>query len=208
MEVSKRFPSVSALRAALFDLWRTTHFESLPGDDGSLLDAVLANPDSVDAWRKLVPTLESSESRDAALRGINADLIMRLSAIDEHLFGRVIHLLCDWAAGTSFDFDYCDVVGDRLLEAYRLASVRIRCEIVLASLELSVSHNRWHVMDHVGAMLSPTADNGLVDRILIEMNLEERIEENIRCVEEIIHWRRDRWHEKIARFLNRKDADA
>lgn len=32
---------------------------------------------------------------------------------------------------------------------------------MLAALELGVSHNRWHVMKQVGAMLSLAADKGL-----------------------------------------------
>jgi hypothetical protein len=57
-------------------------------------------------------------------------------------------------------------------------------------------------MKQVGAMLGPTADNGLVDRIIIEMNLNRQIERQIRQIENIVRWSRDRWHPKIANYLS------
>lgn len=204
VQPKRRFPTISALRGALFDLWRTSHFSAPSPGDATLLDAVLANPDGIEGWRALIGYVEGTESsaRDAILRAINADLLTRLSALDDVLFSRIMGLLCEWADGTYFNWDYCDVVGDRLLAAYRVAPVRIRCQVVLAALELSVSHNRWHVMNQVGAMLGPVADNGLVDRILIEMSLDQEIETKLRRVERAVNWPRGKWHEKIGTALS------
>jgi hypothetical protein len=117
----------------------------------------------------------------------------------------MITLLCDWASGTNFDWEYCDIVGDRLLDAYKITPVQMQTQIVLAALELAVSHNRWHVMNQVGAMLGPTSNDGLIDRILIEMNLDSRIESGLRRIENIINWGRQNWHSKIAAFLTEDD---
>jgi serine/threonine protein kinase len=205
VEPRKRFPNVAALRAALLDLWRTSRFTLPSADEESLLSAVLADPDNTDAWRSLIGNLEKSSSREATLRGLGGELLARLNGVDDVMFSRAVHLVCEWAKGNAFDWDYCDVVGDRLLEVYRIATVRVRCEVVLAALELAVSHNRWHVMKQVGAMLGPAADNGLVDRILIEISLDSRIKGNLTRIERTIGWRRDQWHEKIAKFLSEPD---
>jgi hypothetical protein len=63
-------------------------------------------------------------------------------------------------------------------------------------------------MKQVGAMLGPAADNGLVDRILIEMNMNPEIERKLRRIERVVHWSRDRWHEKIASFLTQREGEA
>jgi eukaryotic-like serine/threonine-protein kinase len=203
VQPKKRLPSISALRALLFELWRTSQFSAPAHDDATVLNAVLSDPDSIDHWRALIGHMEALNSRDALLRAIDGELIVRLNKLDDVLFGRMIELLNRWAEGTGFQWEYCDVVGDRLSEAYRVSPVRIRCGIALAALELAVSHNRWHVMRQVGNMLDSDADNGLVDRILIEIDLDSTIERKLRKVEEIIRWPRDRWHAKIAEFLNR-----
>ena len=204
---AQRIQSVAALRAALFDIWRTSQFSAPAPDEAGLLAAVEASPDSAEAWRALIGHTEASdaECRDAVLRALSAELIVALNGVDETLFGRAMQLICEWAAGRAFDFAYCDVVGDRLLEAYRIGSVRIKAAIVLSALELAVSHNRWHVMKQVGSMVSPAADNGLVDRVLIEIGLEPRIERQLRRIEEVVFWARDRWHPKLATLLNEHD---
>jgi eukaryotic-like serine/threonine-protein kinase len=207
-EPSRRIQNVAALRAALFDQWRTTEFAPPSADQAGLLGAVQAAPTSIDAWRALIGHLEGGDlrSRDAVLRALATELIVALSGVDEGLFTRAVQMICEWAAGQSFDWEYCDVVGDRLIEAYRIASVRVRAGIVLAALELAVSHNRWHVMKQVGSMLAPAAENGLVDRILIEIGLDRGIEERLRRIEEIVSWSRDRWHPKLATLLSERDG--
>jgi|HubBroStandDraft_3_1064219.scaffolds.fasta_scaffold10877_3 serine/threonine protein kinase len=206
---SRRFLTISALRAALFDLWGASRPSTSAPDDETLISAVLANPEVAEAWRPLIGHLERlpGNERDSVLRNINAELIVHLNGLDEVLFGRLMTLLCTWAEGTGFEWAYCDVVGDRLLEAYRISPVRIRCDVVLAALELAVSHNRWHVMKQIGAMLGPAADNGLIDRMLIELNLNTRIEQKLRKVEWVVSWSRDRWHEKLATFLTARDNE-
>jgi hypothetical protein len=206
-EPRKRFPTIAALRAALFDLWRTEQLEAPVGGDADVLETVIRNPTSVDAWRRLICHAENLPriQLNALLGSVNAELLVHLNGADDALFSRLMSLISEWAAGTGFAWDYCDVVGDRLLEAYRISPVRVRCQIVLAALELAVSHNRWHVMNQAGAMLGQAADNGLVDRILIELNLDSEIESKLRRVENIINWPRDRWHKKIADYLNERD---
>jgi serine/threonine protein kinase len=206
-EPRRRFPTISALRAALFDLWRTSQFEAPVTGDADLLEAVLNDPSSIEVWRRLIVHAENLqiEQRHALLRSINAELLVHLNSADDALFSRLMSMICEWAEGTGFEWAYCDVVGDRLLEAYRISPVRVRCQILLAALELAVSHNRWHVMNQAGAMLGQAADNGLVDRVLIELNLDSRIQPKLRRVEQIVHWSRDRWHAKIADYLSRQD---
>ncbi len=201
----KRFPTVASLRAALFDLWQTlTDDDELP-EDADLLQAVEEMPNSVERWRNLIHHLESLSKvgRHFALKALNADLLVQLNTLDEVLFARLMALICEWARSTGFDWNYCDVVGDRLVEAYRISQVRLKTGIVLAALELAVSHNRWHVMNQVGSMLGTVADNGLVDRMLIELELEEGLVLQLQKIESVVNWQRDRWHPKIAEFLNR-----
>ena len=200
-EPRRRFPTIAALRSALFDLWRTSQFEAPAPGDADLLESVLSNPSSIDAWRRLIGHAEALPQRGAVLRSINAELLVQLNSADDVLFSRLMSLMCEWAGDTGFEWAYCDIVGDRLLEAYRVSPVRVRCQIVLAALELAVSHTRWHVMNQVGAMLGQAADNGLVDRILIELDLDSGIEPKLRRIEQAVHWARERWHSKIADYL-------
>ena len=57
-------------------------------------------------------------------------------------------------------------------------------------------------MGHVGGMLGTAADDGLVDRIIIEITLDTSLASNLKKIETRIHWSRKNWHEKIADYLN------
>lgn len=203
----RRFPTVASLRAALFDLWSAASSPSGSLADDDVLAQLLATPASPELWRRLLQTLDGADpsQRDLLLRSINSDLILAVSSIDEVLLSRLMGHVCAWASSRSFDWNYCDVIGDRLLDAYRAAPVRLRVEIVLAALELAVSHNRWHVMHQVGGMLGTAADNGLVDRLIIEMGLDADIQYKLRRIETIIHWHRSHWHERIAKRLSEQE---
>lgn len=100
-EPRRRFPTIAALRAALFDLWRTTRFEAAVPGDANVLEAVLNNPTSTDGWRRLIAYGESlpRTERHALLSSINAELLQHLNSADDALFSRLMRLICEWAEG-------------------------------------------------------------------------------------------------------------
>jgi len=206
VQPERRFPTVAELRASLFELWRTRQFAAPSADDESLLDAVVATPDSRDAWRALIVRVEEASGNEL-LTAIDSELITALRYLDAVLFGRLIEQVCRWASHSAFPWAYCDVVGDRQLGAYRVATVRNQCSIVLAALELAVTHNRWHVIKQAGEMLSQQASQGLIDRILIEIKLNDGIESQLRRIEKIVHWPRESWHETLTEFLDQGDEE-
>jgi len=205
----RRFPKVAALRSALFDQWRISQLEQPIADDADVLKDVLSSPTDADAWRRFLAHVEGLQARDRhiLLSSVNADVLMELKGLDDILFTRMMNLISEWVEGTGFDFNFCDVIGDRLVTTYGVSPVRIRCQIVLSLLELSVSHNRWHVMKQAGSLLDHAADNDLIDRFLIELGLNSGLRSKLERIEEVISWPRERWHPKIAAYLNQANVD-
>ncbi len=79
--------------------------------------------------------------------------------------------------------------------------------MVLAALELAISHNRWHVTRQLTSMPSAVTEDGLVDRLLIEMSLDKHIAGRLRYIESEIKHPRRNWHERIAdRLSEQKNA--
>ena len=203
-----RFPSISVLRIALFEVFQTpTNDEVVSPEEADLLAAVTADPTNKDVWVPLIQHVEilEHEDRKALLRLISAEMLCKLQVADRTLFRRMMSLICNWVEGSNFDFDYCDVVCDRLMEVFQVSPVRVRCQIVLATLELGVGHNRWHVMHQVRRMIGQNADNDLVDRMLIEIEIDPAIENKIRAIKHVISVTRNRWHSKLGAFLDSRD---
>ncbi|MGA8087081.1 MAG: serine/threonine-protein kinase [Terracidiphilus sp.] len=187
-DTSDRYANIAALRAALSEVWGNPTDESaISKAESDLLGAVTIDPSSQVAWIQLIQHVEDLEAtgRHLLMRQISGDLLIRLQRVNDALFGRMMNLACAWVESTGFDFSYCDVVGDRLVEVFRVSPVRVQCQIVLAVLELAVSHNRWHVMHQVHRMLDQDADANLVDRFMIEMALAPEIEDEIRELERV-----------------------
>ncbi|MEO0592666.1 MAG: serine/threonine-protein kinase [Myxococcota bacterium] len=201
---NRRFQSIAALRAVLFDVWRTASFTSPSDSIEELIGELQANASSLEAWSAIATALDRSEplDRDAVLRAINEDLVSELHQIDTVLFGRVVRHICHWASKSEFAFSYCDVIGDRLFAIYRISNTRFRCAVVLAALELSVSHNRWHVMNQVGRMLDDNADSALAERMVIELTNDTQLCEKLGRIESAISWSRAKWHTRIRGLLN------
>ena len=57
-------------------------------------------------------------------------------------------------------------------------------------------------------MLGEVYESNLVDRIIIEMEWDCRIERRIRDVEDVINVPRDRWHPKLDALLSTRDKAA
>lgn len=205
VDPTRRFRTVAALRAALFDVWQGEETESISPDTKSVLDALLEQSDVLSNWENFIRYLESDDcdarERDRALRAVNEDMIVRLYEMDAIWFGRLVVLLCRWAKNSAFDWDYCDVVGDRLVRAFDLSTTRLRVAIVDAIFELAVYHNRWKVMGQGGRMLDTDADPGLVARIVIELRSDHALRLRFFRIEEVIGWARGSWHRRIGEVL-------
>lgn len=78
----KRFQTIAALHAALFDLWQTTQSPTTVPADADLLPAVLSDPSSIDVWRRPIVHAENlpGQLRHAILKSINAELLVQLRA--------------------------------------------------------------------------------------------------------------------------------
>lgn len=204
-----RYESVAALRAAIFEVFTVVSGAPVSEEETDRVQAVIDLPHSAELWRDLIVHVEELEtfSRHFQLKAISSDLLLALRQSDDVLFGRMMGLVCDWGRSTGFDWSYCDVVGDRLIAAYRVSPVRIQCEIVLAALELAVSHNRWHVMYQVGAMLGQTAAPGLVERIIIETDDHPKIMSNLFRIENAVTWPRENWHPTLRDFLSSQGSE-
>jgi serine/threonine protein kinase len=206
-----RYRTVAEFRSALFDAYAQNIFDSetnSPGGTAAYFDAVREDSTSAEAWLALIIHIENLDGMDKhfAMKSVSGDLISALKAFDELLFSRLMASVCNWATSTGFDFDYCDVVGDRLMLAFQDSRTRIKMMVVHAAAELAVSHNRWRVMHQVGRMLEEAAPDDLADRFVIDAELNPDLVRNLLRIERVIGFQRSSWHPKIAGLLDSKSG--
>lgn len=202
---NRRYKTIAEVRAALFDIWQKGVKISVAAGKSIALDDLLSKLARGEGWKDFVDFLEAedtpTESRSLALRAVSAETISTLHAVDDSLFDRLATAYCEWIESSRFDFNYCDILGDRLKTLYDLGLTRVKLRSVLASMELAVDHNRWHVMRHVVTMLNSSADLGLVDRMVMELTDEPSLRCKLIRIEVVLRLSRSAWHERIGAVI-------
>jgi hypothetical protein len=110
---------------------------------------------------------------------------------------RIISKYCEWVKDTGFDFDYCDVLAERLEKAFGLGTVEERALIALALAEMASKHNRWFAMRVLIRICGKGLDAPTARRIAVEIKVSDFELHFCRCAD-VVHEERDEYHPLIA----------
>ena len=119
----------------------------------------------------LADFLEDQSGRPDAvvlLRKLSIDRIKESKAENPDDTRRIGIVFAEWVSGNSFDFDYCDVLANRLGEFMTDAPYDLQAECLLALLKLGTSHNRWYVEREFVNAAGPQMEEGLAKRLAVE----------------------------------------
>jgi eukaryotic-like serine/threonine-protein kinase len=170
-----RFPDIAALRSALINaLISPPDLSTSAPQVSNWINLLTDSPSSMDeaTWAEIIRHVERNFQEEATgvlLRTIDIPQLEALNAISSTLFARLMPSICKWIREGVFDYEYCDVLGARLLRIYELGDTREKAEAALAALIMACRHNRWLVMSHFMKMAGQTIDADLADRLAVEM---------------------------------------
>lgn len=81
-------------------------------------------------------------------------------------------LFARYVIENSFNFDYCDVLADRLVHFVQHGDVGVKALSLIALLELGVSHNRWYVENRFVKYAGPDCPPMVVRRLLMDVKAD------------------------------------
>jgi len=199
----KRFQSVADLRGVLFKALAKKGPAPSPKaaewvkslEDAAEWDAVKLK-DLVRSVRRA----DDDTDRANVLDALDEEKLDVLYEKDPDVWEELARHYCQWVAGGSFDFEYCDVLVRRLERIFALASVGVRALAALAAAELGRSHNRWFVMRRLMGMCGPKLDEKVAERIAIEIVAEKAQYAFVYCARRIDRSFGD-YHPAIAEVL-------
>lgn len=171
---TRRFPNVAALRDAILsvDLTGAVAGERQVGDFVELLNS--DNAISVDLWEEICQKLSQiypSPDAQILLAQIPAARIGEVVESNPQAAIGICEVYCTWVKDTSFDFNLCDGIANRLEKFLPLDDVSSKVEIRLALLELGASHNRWYVEKKFVALCGPGMDSQTARRMGMELRV-------------------------------------
>lgn len=191
---ARRYQTISEIRQDLYSALNSTNQNSSNGRIEDILN--LPTPLNNDLWDEVFFDLERNRSNNNEL-----DKVFKLIK-NEHIVdladnqGLVIltsftQIFTDFIINNSykyyFDFNYCDVLADKLLSIFNSTKnnfndISLQAHILLALLILGVNHNRWYVERRFASLVSPSIDDRVIDRFIFEANSR-----NIELKEKIGH---------------------
>jgi len=167
----RRFKSVAAVRDVLLSI-DVTLPAAQDAEAISLSEQLDSDEDlTAAALGQLAEFLEDhSASPDAQvlLRKMTIDRIRDGWTVSASDMKRIGIVFAEWSADNSFDFEYCDVLADRLVAFFDGADLHLKAECLRSLLSLGTSHNRWYVERRFTERCGPLMDEGLARRLAVE----------------------------------------
>lgn len=175
---ARRYQDVASLRDDIYQalVGKTLIFNSnLEKDIVELLqaDAPLTDND----WDRVYSFLSRPETVEQSKQNIFSVLtsahFQQLATSSMELLNAVATEFSLYARNKSHNFDYCDVLADKLETIYQCGSVRLKSHCLLTLLVMGVDHNRFFVENKFIRLASPKIENNIVERIQMDIAAEE-----------------------------------
>jgi serine/threonine protein kinase len=171
---ARRFQSVAAVRDALLAVGQAP-VEVGQAQIVALIDMLRSEQQITQLhWRSIVEKIEDEpRSNDirALLSTITIPRIEELLTVSPDLASRLGVEYAKWVNESSFDFNQCDGIANRLSSFYQVENIDCRVEVLLAYLEMGTSHNRWYVERKFYDACMPNLDARVANRLALELRV-------------------------------------
>lgn len=141
-----------------------------------LVQGLLANQQlSVAEWRSYLEIVEMADNtRDvhSLFMALSEKAIAQLCALSTSDAVLIGTQFAEWVAKSTFNFDYCDGLANRIETFYdHLEDFGLRSSCLVALLKMGTSHNRWYVERKFARLAGSGMNENLAARLAIELHI-------------------------------------
>lgn len=174
----RRYSTVALLRADVFDALQSPSLSFGSTEESDLIE-LLKNQDilSDDEWDRFFSVLEQASgvfptlyNMFRALREVHID---NLAGLSPDLLNALGMRFSEYVRSNAHDFDYCDVLADKMEKFFGVGSIALKAHIIVSLLQMGVKHNRWFVERKFLKLASPTLDANVAMRLQLDINAED-----------------------------------
>lgn len=202
---SQRFKSVRAVLDAILSVdfapQAPTSQESINFIGALEADAPLDS----DFWTRLADFLEgeaSSVDVAAICARLGTERIDALCAASPEAGNRIGIILAQWVGSSTFNFDYCDALANRLEEFFDRTTFETKVECLMGLLAMGTSHNRWFVERKFERLCGPDMDENLAKRLAVQFRIgDQEVCHQITHLERSISFDRASLHPALVKAL-------
>ncbi|MEF3073795.1 serine/threonine-protein kinase [Methylobacter sp. Wu1] len=173
---SRRYASISELREDLFAALSTAQLFFTSSKEQRAVELLGEHRDlSSDEWDKIFLALDENEAKSTAndniFRALRNEHIVQLNQDSLQLVKSLGMRYCKFAMSQGFEFSYCDIISAKLETLFAIGDIELKAFVLLALLELGVSHNRWAVERAFYHRTMADADANVINRFLLEVQV-------------------------------------
>lgn len=174
---ARRYQSVNEIRQDLYLALNDS--VKLAGDDRIANLLSQSTPLSNESWDEIFFALEENKNNTKYLNELfklikNDNIIDLAKNQGLPLLVSFTQIFTDFIIKNSFDFDYCDILADKLITIFTyskgLHDISLQAYVLLALLILGVDHNRWYVERKFASLATVSVDERIIDRLIFEAN--------------------------------------
>jgi non-specific serine/threonine protein kinase len=178
----RRYQSISEIRQDLYSALNSNYTQTA---ENYRITEILSQPLPLnnDLWDEIFFVLEEVRNNNSKLHEIFK--LIKYEHITDLAQNQGLPLLTSFTEiftnfiiNYAFDFNYCDILADKLLTLFTYSrnlfnDISLQASILLALLLLGVGHNRWYVERKFATLASASLDERVVDRLIFEANDKE-----------------------------------
>jgi serine/threonine protein kinase len=200
----RRYPDVASLRADIFHALVGKPLTFTSNAEREIVDLLQMGTPLNDAeWDRVYNFLSAESTTKDSHRNVFAALstahIQALAESSAELFNAVGTEFSTYVRSNQHNFDYCDVLADKLEAIYELASTSLKAHSLITLLILGVDHNRWFVERKFVRIASPYMDVNVAERIRMDVVADDlKFEEYMQRLEKSISIERKTLHKLLA----------
>lgn len=171
-----------------------------------LLELGSDNSMPAESWMALADFMDSTASKQdkhAICLNLNGERISELCDIALGCANQIGSEFGEWVYGTSFIFDHCDGIANRLEIFIVICDFDAKIDCLIAMLEMGTSHNRWYVERKFVRFCGPDMDPALAKRLAIEFRVrDDWVCKAVNHLERSISVDRNQLHPELVRALS------
>lgn len=163
-------------------------------------------PPEASFWSRLADFLENDAAPDdkfAIFGKLATNSIQNACATAPTEAARIGVEFAQYVARTSFNFDYCDALANRLEVFFSETEFECKVECLMAMLSMGTSHNRWFVERKFTGLTGPDMDDNLAKRFAVQLRIGgEEVCDQISHLENSINFNRSELHPALVNALS------
>lgn len=206
---ARRYQDVASLRDAIYQALDGKTLVFTSNAEKEIVELLQNETSLTDAnWDRVYNFLNQSDTIDQSKKNIfsvfTSAHFLELSNSSVELLNALGTEFSLYVRNSSHDFDYCDVLADKVEAIFQCVSIGIKAHCLITLLVMGVDHNRYFVENKFIRLASPTLANNIAERIQMDIEAEEiNFIEYIKRLERSVGAKRDSLHPLLIQAINK-----